>query len=348
MSAQWVDYKHLRETLDFAEVLRAYGVELKLRGEQHQGFCPLPSHAGTRRKSPSFSANLKRGIWQCFGCQAKGNVIEFAARMEGLDPDNKADFRKAALMLQERFLGDPESAPRASENDDDEKPASKEPAAPQDTRPRVVNQPLNFELKRLDTGHAYLKERGLSPETIQHFGLGYCGQGLMKGRIAIPLHDSEGHLIGYAGRLVDDDAVGENSPKYLLPGSREREGVLHEFSKSVFLFNGFRVPKPVHDLIVVEGFFDLFHLHQHGYRNVVALMGATCSADQARLIVALTADDGRVLMMPDGDPAGEKCAVSLFQGVAPSRLVRWVRLPQGKQPDSFDAPELSALLRSLS
>jgi CHC2 zinc finger len=76
----------------------------KERGEQWHGFCPLPTHEG-KRQSPSFSANVGRGIWQCFGCGAKGNLIEFAARMEGLNPDDPGDFRKAALLLQKMFVG---------------------------------------------------------------------------------------------------------------------------------------------------------------------------------------------------------------------------------------------------
>src|SRR6266404_1783199 len=99
----WIDFKELRKQLDFGEVLRHYGVELKLTGEQHHGFCPLPSHKG-KKNSPSFSANLKRGIWQCFGCGEKGNVLDFAVLMAGLNPKKGEDLSKVACELQERFL----------------------------------------------------------------------------------------------------------------------------------------------------------------------------------------------------------------------------------------------------
>jgi DNA primase len=104
MPHEWVNYKSLREELSFIEILHHYRAELKERGEQWQGFCPLATHEGKRR-SPSFSANVRKGIFQCFGCGAKGNLIEFAARMEGLNPDNPSDFRKAALFLQKTFVG---------------------------------------------------------------------------------------------------------------------------------------------------------------------------------------------------------------------------------------------------
>ncbi|HLX70513.1 MAG TPA: CHC2 zinc finger domain-containing protein, partial [Verrucomicrobiae bacterium] len=81
----WIDFKALRAKLDFEQMLRHYGVEVKRKGKQHHGFCPLPNHNG-KKNSPSFSANLERGIFQCFGCGAKGNSLEFAALMEKVDP----------------------------------------------------------------------------------------------------------------------------------------------------------------------------------------------------------------------------------------------------------------------
>jgi DNA primase len=77
----WVDFKKLRKSLDFEKVLIQYGVTVKrVKGNRHQGFCPLPTHHG-KRKTPSFSAKLDWGMWQCFGCGARGNVLEFAVRI---------------------------------------------------------------------------------------------------------------------------------------------------------------------------------------------------------------------------------------------------------------------------
>ncbi len=101
---QWIDFKELRQKLDFEKVLQHYGVEIKRKGDQHQGFCPLPTHEGERKKSESFSANLKRGIFQCFSCQAKGNILDFAVIKAGLDPENGEDVRRVALELQAKFF----------------------------------------------------------------------------------------------------------------------------------------------------------------------------------------------------------------------------------------------------
>src|ERR1044071_1912723 len=98
----WVDFKELRAKLDFEQLLRHYGVEVKRKGNQHHGFCPLPNHQG-KRNSASFSANLERGIFQCFSCGAQGNVFDFAVLLERASIDDGAAFREVALRLQSRF-----------------------------------------------------------------------------------------------------------------------------------------------------------------------------------------------------------------------------------------------------
>jgi DNA primase len=358
----WVDFRHVREAVDFGAVLEAYGVTLKLKSDQHHGFSPLPNHDGQKR-SPSFSAHLEKKAFQCFGCQAKGNAIDFVALMEGLNPDDPHDIRKAALLIQERFLAEapgdkreetrPPPRPersryrpsRPSRTTPDLSTANPPPEQPkQDNRPRIINAPLDFELKSIDPNHPYLEERGLTHDTIQRFGLGYCNRGLMAGRIAIPLHDGEGRLIGYAGRIVDESLIGEDNPKYKLPGTRERDGTVYEFSKGSFLFNGDRIEAPVADLIVVEGFFAVFHLFQCGYASAVALMGSSCSPQQTELIVRLVQPNGRVWVMPDGDRAGQHCAESVAMQVLPHRFVRWVKLDADSDPNDYSRERLAQWL----
>ena len=194
----WIDFKELRAKLDFEEVLKSYGVEIKRKGEQHMGFCPLPGHQGNRN-SVSFSANLKRGIFHCFGCQAKGNVLDFAVLMSGEPVDDGRALKKVAVALRAKFF--PESAKENGRG----KPGRKSEAKSHPELPLTVNPPLDFELQGLDAGHPYMLGRGFVSKTIEHFGLGYCSRGSLAGRIAIPLHDADGNLIGYAGRVVDDE-----------------------------------------------------------------------------------------------------------------------------------------------
>ncbi len=328
----WINFKELRARLRFEEVLTHFKVEVRRKGEQHLGFCPLPTHQG-KRNSPSFSANLERGIFHCFGCGAKGNVLEFAALMRGKDPKDGDALREVAVELQTKFF--PEGASRR--HPVSESPPTPAQAAP--ARPVVVNPPLDFELKGLDHGHEYLTGRGFTVGTMQRFGVGFCSRGMLKDRVAIPLHDSTGSLIGYAGRVVDDETITDDNPRYRFPASREREGTMIEFRKSQFLYNGHRITTPVDDLVVVEGFPSVWWLHQHGCPPTVALMGSECSEEQADLIAASVKPTGRLWLMSDGDKAGVRLAHEFLALLSPRRFVRWLKLGEGRQPT--DVPALT-------
>jgi DNA primase len=359
MTQKWIDFKVLREQLDFVEVLRHYGVELKRKKNQLVGFCPLPNHNG-QRKSPSFSVNAERNCFNCFGCHRSGNCLDFAIYMEGKDPENRQHVREVALLLQERFhlngaanqkqdvrplqrnaAGDTPPAKPSPKQAESDRGAQEKPSEIQ-ARPVIVNAPLDFELRGLDPKHPYLKERGFSEKTIVHFGLGFCNRGLMQGRVVIPLRDQAGKLIGYAGRFTRDDQVGEKVPKYLFPGDRERNGIVLEFRKSLFLYNGRSIQAPVDDLIVVEGFPSVWWLWQAGFANVVALMGSSCSKEQATIIRSLVSEWGRVWLLPDAGEAGDLCAESVLEQVAPHRFTRWLQLDDG-QPTDLRPKELATL-----
>ena len=327
----WVNFKELRARLSFEEVLKKYGVEVKRKGKQHHGYCPLPGHVG-KRNSPSFSANLERGIFQCFGCGAKGNILDFAVLMEKLDPANGDDVRSVALKFQKEF-NLAEQKPKKPE-----KQKSEPELLPQEsTKQVIVNAPLDFELKRLDPDHPYLEKRGFDKETIARFGLGFASKGMLAGRIAIPIHNPQGTLVGYAGRIVDDRAISEEHPRYKFPPPRERDGKVYEFQKLKLLYNAHRIRKPLENLIVVEGFSSVWWLTQMGFPNSVALMGWVSSDEQTRIITDLVSPTGRVWLMSDGDEPGRRCAEQFLTRISPRRFVRWVTLDEGKQPTDYPA-----------
>ena len=303
----WVNFKELREELDFREVLRHYGVQINTGSRlQYHGKCPLPTHQG-QRKGTSFSAHLERGIWKCFGCGAQGNVLDFACRMEKLDPARPDDIRKIALILADRY--------RITS----EKPAAAPPKkpAPPTSMPKLVNAPLDFSLKDLDPDHPYLLGRGFTKATIERFELGFCSRGLMKDRVAIPLRDSQGRLIGYAGRVVDDAAITEENPKYRFPAAREREGKRYEFSKGLFLYNGQPISsRPAEELIIVEGFPATLVARTTWIQSHRRFdeSSATISAEQIELIVGMVPRRGRIwILRTDGDQAGQYCAEGLLK-----------------------------------
>lgn len=323
-----LDFKKLRKQLDFGKVLQSYGVELKLRGDQHHGFCPLPSHKG-KRNSPSFSANVKRKIWQCFGCGRKGNVLDFAVLMDGGNPKNGEHVMLTATKLSGASFSE-WSEPKTTDDKDED---------------AVINAPLDFELKGLDATHPYLFSRCFRDETIERFGLGFCTRGLLADRVVIPLHDAKGTLVGYAGRVVNDEAISEENPKYKFPGRRKRNGVIHEFRKSLLLYNEHHIERKVSDLVIVEGFASVWWLTQAGVKNVVSLMGSSCSSEQADAIAWHVYNEGRVWIYTDMDPAGDRAADEIFLRVGSRRFVRRVRMEQGQQPTSIGPEMLKALFR---
>jgi DNA primase len=326
---RWVSFEKLRKELSFVKLFEFHNLRLTRNGEQFVGACPLPGHGRDSKKT--FSANAQRGIFQCFKCGARGNIIDFAVLMANRNPNDGTDVRKTALELQERFL----SSDIIQQSD--EKKLSQIAA---NADKIVVNGPIDFELKGLDEAHPYLTGRGFTKETIRFFGLGFCNRGWLKGRVAIPLHDSKGQLLGYAGRLVENDP---HTPKYMLPGERERKGQILRFEKSLFLYNGHRIKAAVPNLVVVEGFPSVWWLHQNGYPETVALMGNSFSVQQLDLILNLTNPAGNVWIIADGDFGGRRGLGLLAQQLVTKRLTRLVSMPDGKQPTDLSAEELRGL-----
>ena len=97
----------------------------------------------------------------------------------------------------------------------------------------------------------------------------------------------------------------------------------------------------VEEVIVVEGYFSVFALHQRGFPNVVSLMGSSLSAEQTKL---LTERFDRVRVFFDGDDAGRKAAEIAVLELSRRIHVRLVECPTGRQPDELTSEELSALL----
>jgi DNA primase len=258
--------------------------------------------------------------------------------MEKIDLENGAAFRGVALALQERFCPALTASPKAKKATEKERTKTE----PTVELPVVINPPLDFDLKGLDYNHAYLRARGFTRDTIDEFGLGFCSRGLLKDRVAIPLHDHEGRLVGYAGRVVDDATISKDNPRYRFPSKRKRDGKVIEFRKALFLYNGCHVSAPADDLIVTEGFASVWWLYQHDYSSSVAAMGADCSEKQAELMVALVKPTGRVWVLSDGDDAGRRFAQSVLLQVSPHRFTRWVKIAEGSQPTDLTEEQLKS------
>lgn len=297
--SSFVDFKAVKAAITMEQVLEHYGLldRFKRSGDSLSGPCPI--HKGS---SPTqFRVSVSKNIWHCFSeCKHGGNTLDFIAKMENVS------IHAAAIKAIEWFHLDPEAMSANSEQNgehpseapksDAGAPAKSVPKKPAPTEEDgAPNKPLKFRLDKLERNHPYLAERGLAQETVVDFGAGYCAKGMMAGRIAIPIHDSQGNVVAYAGRWPGEPS--EDTPKYKLPQG---------FRKSLELFNIDRAIKEPAEkpLVIVEGFFDCMKLHQNGWRKVVALMGSTMSAAQEELIRQHTGENSLIVVMLDENEAG--------------------------------------------
>src|SRR5437763_5577370 len=113
MPQPYIDFAYVKENASFQRVIACYNLKLLGTGTQRSVLCPFH-----RERKASCKIELERNIWHCFGCGAKGNVLEFVARMEG----NEADLRGAALKLAS-ICKIPVAAPR---NDTTTGPSARE------------------------------------------------------------------------------------------------------------------------------------------------------------------------------------------------------------------------------
>ena len=333
--SKFVDFKAVKEAITMEQVLDHYGLlaQFKRSGDRLSGPCPI--HKGSN--PTQFSVSISKNVWHCFSeCKQGGNVLEFIAKMEDVS------IHAAANKAIEWFNLDPE-AMSADSNKEDKGP-SEVPKAEDALQPKAEksapvqenagpNKPLKFRLDKLERDHPYLVERGLTPETIADFGIGYCVKGMMAERIAIPIHNSEGNVVAYAGRFPGEPP--EGTPKYKLPPG---------FRKSLELFNIDRAIKEPGPLVIVEGFFGCMKLHQFGCRKVVALMGSTMSTEQEQLIRKYIDRKSHVIVMLDEDEAGQAGREDITIRLAKFVFVKIHAFEQaGQQPDNMTAEEAATL-----
>lgn len=348
--AKWVDFKTVREHLPFRDVLNHYGIEEHGRGDQIKIICPFHND-----HKPSCGVNLEKQVYNCFACDAGGNALDFIAHMEGLEPSNTTELRKAAMFAANTFgIDQALERPPNGRSKAKSKPNGKPPVQPKSKSkpmkaktdklvaandrgetPEVAkksNQPLTFTLK-LDHKHPYIGARGFKKKLIKTFGIGYSDKGMMKGRICFPIHNAKGELIAYSGRWADDD-LPEDTSRYLLPKG---------FEKSKILYNLHRVLEKGSDtLVIVEGFWSVLRLHSEGI-PCVSTFGDSVSEAQAELLVQNGVKN--VILIYDGDEGGRIGTQSSLPILAKRLFVKTVALEDGIKPDMMSDDILAALPR---
>jgi DNA primase len=309
--AEWVSFAELKARVSLEQVLRWYGVDWRRRSgrDQYRGRCPI--HGG--QGAEAFHVNLERNLFHCFSCGAGGNVLDMVAALEG------CSLREAGLKLQAR--GGADACVGVVVGREKRKLVTKK---------RESNAPLSFSLS-VQARHPYLAQRGIERATADYFGVGfYSGPGLMRGRLAIPIHDNDGRLVAYCGRALDGD-----TPRYRFPAGFQKAEVLFNCHRAV------RAGASKDPVIVVEGFFDCMRVYQAGYARVVALMGCVLCERQAEL---LQRSFPAVVLLLDGDAVG-RCATDRLTHKLQSRCtVRALDPGPGRQPDQLSMNEIHELL----
>jgi len=326
-------------------------VILKKSGQNYFGLCPFHSE-----KSPSFSVSPEKQIFYCFGCGVGGNVFAFLMRHHGIS------FPEAVKMAARRYgivveMGklDPEKK-RAI--------ALKEGLLRLNARVMAHYGQILKDGPGGKAARAYLKERGITPETIDTFSLGFAedrwddivlffrklklGQrmaeqsGLVlfkdqgggrkkryydrfRNRIIFPIFDVSMQVAGFGGRVMDDAM-----PKYL--NSPETP----VYNKGQILY-GLHVAKQhcrrADCVYIVEGYFDFLSLYQNGIKNTVASLGTALTVEHVRRLKGYAS---KAVLVFDSDNAGINAAKrSITTFVAEGVELKILVLPKGQDPDSF-------------
>jgi DNA primase len=339
LSPAWLDELRSRTLLSG---LIGKTIKITKAGREFKGCCPFHNE-----KTPSFYVNDDKGFYHCFGCSAHGDAIRWMTDQRGLTfIDAVKELADAAGM--EVPAADPRAAERAERG-----------TALYD----VMTAAADWFVEQLSSAEgsaarAYLDKRGLTPETVKAFGIGYSpdSRGKLKsalarfgdsklieagmlilvedkdpydrfrGRLMIPIRDTRGRVIAFGGRIL-----GAGEPKYLNSPDTPL------FDKGRTLYNLDRAgpeSRKTGRAIVVEGYMDVIALAQGGISDAVAPLGTALTEHQLERLWRMT--DAPLLCF-DGDSAGQKAAIRAIgralPGLAPARSLKFVTLPQGQDPD---------------
>lgn len=313
----------IKSRIDIVDLV-SESVQLRHSGKNYTGFCPF--HPNIR--TPSFVVFPSTGTWRCFGqCNEGGDIFSFIMKKQGWD------FSEALKYLAEKagvVLKPPTPEELVAEEEHAQLRLVLEEAATY----------YQHQLHNSSDGQnalAYLKNRGLSEEIMETFGLGYAPNtrdaliqffkakgrseaqlkeaGLVseredgsiydkfRHRIIFPIRDARGRMAGFGGRILDPNDI----PKFL------NSPQTPVFDKSALLYGLERARTPIRALdqvVLVEGYLDVIALHQAGFTNTVSPMGTALTEHQLRLLKRLTQ---RFILALDPDAAGDKATLRGLQ-----------------------------------
>ena len=339
--------------LDIVDIIDAR-VKLKKKGKNYGACCPFHNE-----KTPSFSVSQEKQFYHCFGCGVHGNAIDFMMEYERLDFVEAIEELASSLGLdvpreQRQGGGFQSNQPQAN---------SEQKRNLYDIMGSIA-QFYRDQLKQPKSKVAidYLKDRGLSGQIVQKFGIGYVadewdlvrknfGQtpqtqdmlisgGMLiendngnrydrfRGRVMFPIRDRRGRVIGFGGRVI-----GDGTPKYL---NSPETPIFHKGKELYGLYEVMQAHREPSQILVVEGYMDVVALAQYGVDYSVASLGTSTTGDHIQLLFRQT---NTVVCCYDGDRAGKDAAwralENALQYLKTGNTLKFLFLPDGEDPDSF-------------
>ena len=318
-------------------------VHMKRSGSGYMGLCPFHSE-----KSPSFSVSPGKQVYHCFGCGESGNVVTFVMKYEN------ATFQEALKILADRAGI---KLPEAQYSEESKKKNE------QRDRLFAINKDAAtyyFRLLRSPRGKRgmdYFRQRQLSDETLNRFGLGFADGAdsdlvaylrkrgyadediLLSGvaafdekrglhdkfwnRVMYPIMDVTNRVIGFGGRVM-----GDGKPKYL----NSPETPIFDKSHNLYGLNLAKRSRCGY-FILCEGYMDVIAMHQAGFSQAVASLGTSFTEGQAQILKRYVPT---VLLSYDSDGAGVKAAMRNIGILHSAGLTgKVVDLRPYKDPDEF-------------
>ncbi|WP_425666333.1 DNA primase [Vibrio tubiashii] len=339
--------------LDIVDIIDAR-VKLKKKGKNYGACCPFHNE-----KTPSFSVSQEKQFYHCFGCGVHGNAIDFMMEYERLDFVEAIEELASYLGLE---------VPREQRQGGSFQ--SNQPKANSEQKRNLydlmssIGQFYRDQLKQPKSKVAidYLKERGLSGQIVQKFGIGYVadewdlvrknfGQtpqtqemlvsgGMLiendkgnrydrfRGRVMFPIRDRRGRVIGFGGRVI-----GDGTPKYL---NSPETPIFHKGKELYGLYEVMQAYREPAQILVVEGYMDVVALAQYGVDYSVASLGTSTTGDHIQLLFRQT---NTVVCCYDGDRAGKEAAwralENALQYLKTGNTLKFLFLPDGEDPDSY-------------
>lgn len=324
-------------------------VKLKKAGRDYQACCPFH-----HEKTPSFSVSQSKQFYHCFGCGAHGNVISFLMEYD------KLEFPEAIEELAAmQGLEVPRENVRQSGNF--------RPVSYKTKRDlySLLEEIVCFYQQNLQhdiPSQNYLQGRGLSPEIIAKFELGFAPNNYdavlkrfgvnpeetqklrdtgmisenesgriydkFRNRVMFPIRDKRGRVIAFGGRVMGDER-----PKYL---NSPESATYHKGNELYGLYQALQANENPEYLFVVEGYMDVVALAQFGVFNAVASLGTATTGEQIQQMFRVTE---QIVCCYDGDRAGRDAAWRAFENALPylydGRQLKFIFLPDGEDPDTF-------------